>query len=148
MQKLRQISFNGGVRLQMQFDGQDDDGNDIDVADADAWYAKQQAKTTVVGIETYDYDKVTGQDKDGNDIIEILEGTRDVIGPFLPPEHTVEDVPNPNHAKETRRDAIKAALSDDDFKDLMLDLAAYVNSVDNTAIRASIKTKVQTALQL
>lgn len=57
MQKLRQISFGGKVRYQKQFN---------DIAEADTWYAKMQAK------------------------------------PDFLPEHTVEDVDNPEVLKRVK----------------------------------------------
>ncbi len=110
------------------------------LAGAVAWYEKMQDKETVTGKESYAYDKVTGQDEEGNDIVETLQGSRNVMGPFLS-EHTVEDIANPNYAKESRREAINAVLDDDDFKDMML-AWAKANPSD---VPPSIRAKIQAA---
>lgn len=57
------------------------------------------------------------------------------------PEHTVEDISNPDHAKQLKREAIKGALDDDDFKDLILALAGANPSL----IPDELKAKVQAA---
>lgn len=50
---------------------------------------------------------------------------------------------NPNYAKETKREAIKAVLSEDDLWDLVLALVR----ANPAAIPEDIRTKVQEALQ-
>jgi len=87
------------------------------VADADAWYTKMRAK------EVY-------RMRDGERIEEM----------YLP-EHTVEDIANPDHAKELRMEVIKSALDDDDFKDLVIALG-FANI---GAIPDALKAKVQAA---
>lgn len=74
---------------------------------------------------------------------DIRQGTAECTQIETAPDVFADPPPTPKTTKELKREAIRDALDDDDFKDIILALAKANPGV----IPDAIKTKVQEALQ-
>jgi len=62
-------------------------------------------------------------------------------------QNYIDNVLPIKQAKQSKIDKITAALNNDDFKELLIHCAKWINQQDSSAIPAELKQKVQEALQ-